>query len=105
MRLYAPFIRSVQILEIVAIPSKNKSGKQVFSNRPVFCCVKDFKSISHDVIKKRIPNKWNYRTREEIFDNPSSKTQLTEMIDKYAQKSEVLMTLITIFSNVTFLLL
>jgi len=60
---------------------------------------------AQDVIEKRIPSKMNYRTKKEmldIFDTPSSQSSLSEMIENYEPKNEVIMTLITSFSNATF---
>jgi len=58
-----------------------------------------------DVIERGLPNGHDYRTKEEIldvFDAPVSHTQLEEMIDKYDQKNEGIMTLITSYSNATY---
>ncbi len=58
-----------------------------------------------DVIKGRLPNKHDYRKKEEIlvvFDAPTSRDKLEEMIDKYNHKNEGIMTLITSSSNATF---
>lgn len=57
------------------------------------------------VIEGRPPSKYDYRTKEEIlevFDAPASHAELEEMIDKYDQKDEGIMTLITSYSNATF---
>lgn len=58
-----------------------------------------------DVIEGRLPTDFNYRTQKEIlfiFDNPSSKATLKEMVEKYDYKKEGIMTLITSYSNATF---
>ena len=58
-----------------------------------------------DVIEKRLPNKHDYRKKEEIldiFDDPTSHNELEEMIDKYDHKNEGIMTLITSHSNATY---
>jgi len=58
-----------------------------------------------DVVKGRLPSKYDYRNKEEIldvFDAPTSHAELEEMIDKYDYKNEGIMTLITSYSNATF---
>ena len=58
-----------------------------------------------DVIEKRLPNKHDYRKKEEIldiFDAPTSHNELKKMIDKYDHKNEGIMTLITGHSNATY---
>jgi len=58
-----------------------------------------------DVIKRGVPSKIDYRTKEEIlevFDAPSSHAELEQMIDSYDPKTEGIMTLITSYSNATF---
>ena len=60
-----------------------------------------------DVIKGRLPNKYDYRTKDEIldvFDDKDSRASLEEMIDKYDHLKEGIMTLITSYSNATFFL-
>jgi hypothetical protein len=57
------------------------------------------------VIKNRIPNVHDYRTKEEmlsIFEDPKSQTELKEMIDNYVPDKEGIMALITSHSNATF---
>ena len=58
-----------------------------------------------DVIEKGIPKEYDYRTKEEmleVFDMPSSQATLSEMIEKYSQKKEGIMALITDYSNATY---
>ncbi|MDZ7700246.1 MAG: hypothetical protein U5R49_26070 [Deltaproteobacteria bacterium] len=58
-----------------------------------------------DVIERRFPSKHDYRNEKEIldvFDAPTSRTQLKAMIDKYDPENEGIMTLITSYSNATF---
>jgi len=52
-----------------------------------------------------IPNKEDYRKKDqilEIFDSPSSKSQLRSMINKYDAANEGILTLITSYSNATY---
>ncbi len=58
-----------------------------------------------DVIERGVPKEHDYRTKKEIldiFDAPSSRAELEDMIDNYDQKNEGIMTLITNYSNATF---
>ncbi len=58
-----------------------------------------------NVIEGKLLSKNDYRTKEEIlevFDAPASHAELEEMIDKYDQNNEGIMTLITSYSNATF---
>jgi hypothetical protein len=58
-----------------------------------------------DVISVGIPSKNDYRTKKamlDIFDTPSSQSELAEMMDNYDPKKEGIMTLITSYSNATF---
>ena len=58
-----------------------------------------------NVIEGRLPSNNNYRTKKEIldvFDAPTSYSELKEMIEKYDHKKEGIMTLITSYSNATF---
>ena len=58
-----------------------------------------------DVIEGNLPNRNDYRKKEEIldvFDAPDSHDQLEVMIDKYDHKNEGIMTLITSYSNATY---
>ena len=58
-----------------------------------------------DIIEGRLPNKYNYRKKDEIldvFDAPASHAELEKMIDNYDQKHEGIMTLVTSYSNATF---
>ncbi len=58
-----------------------------------------------NVIKGKLPSKYDYRNKKEIldvFDAPTSKAELEEMIDKYDYKYEGIMTMITNYSNATF---
>ncbi|WP_428354446.1 hypothetical protein [Methyloprofundus sp.] len=60
---------------------------------------------AQDVLEKKIPNEDNYRTKEElleVFDSPSSQTNLVEMVDNYDPKKQGILTLITSYSNATF---
>ncbi len=60
---------------------------------------------ARDIIEGRFPGEFDYMTKEEIldiFDEPTSKAELAEMIDNYEQNSEGIMTLITSHSNATF---
>ncbi len=60
---------------------------------------------AHDVIEMKIPNKNNYRTKEElleVFDSPNSQDSLIEMVDNYNPKKQGILTLITSYSNATF---
>lgn len=57
------------------------------------------------VIEGRLPSKDDYRTKEEIldvFDALASHDELEEMVDKYDQENEGIMTLVTSYSNATF---
>jgi hypothetical protein len=58
-----------------------------------------------DIIEGRLPNKHNYRNKEEILDvfgASISHTELKRMIDNYDHKHEGIMTLVTSYSNATF---
>jgi hypothetical protein len=58
-----------------------------------------------DIIKGKLPNKHNYREKEEIldvFDTSNSYDELKKMIDNYDHSQEGIMTLITSYSNATF---
>ena len=58
-----------------------------------------------DIIEGRLPNKHNYRKKEEIldvFDTSTSHAELERMIDNYDHKHEGIMTLVTSYSNATF---
>jgi hypothetical protein len=58
-----------------------------------------------DIIEGRLPNKHNYRKKEEIldvFDASTSHDELERMINNYDHKHEGIMTLITSYSNATF---
>jgi hypothetical protein len=60
---------------------------------------------AQDVIDEKIPNRFNYRTKEElldVFDSPISQTSLFEMVDNYNPKNEGIMSLITSYSNATY---
>ena len=64
-----------------------------------------FLVYASDVIEGRLPNKHDYRKKEEIldvFDTPPSHDKLEEMINKYDYKNEGVMTLITSYSNATY---
>jgi hypothetical protein len=58
-----------------------------------------------DIIEGKLPNKHNYRKKEEIldlFDALTSHDKLERMIDNYDYKHEGIMTLVTGDSNSTF---
>lgn len=58
-----------------------------------------------DIIEGRLPNKHNYRKKEEIldvFDASTSHDELERMINNYDHNHEGIMTLITSYSNATF---
>ncbi len=64
-----------------------------------------FLIYASDIIEGRLPNKHDYRKKEEIldvFDAPASHDELEEMIDRYDHKNEGIMTLITSYSNATY---
>ena len=58
-----------------------------------------------DIIEGRLPNKHDYRKKEEIldvFDSSASHAALERMIDNYDHNYEGIMTLVTSYSNATF---
>ena len=58
-----------------------------------------------DIIEGKLPNKHNYRKKEEIldvFNASTSHDKLERIINKYDHKHEGIMTLITSYSNATF---
>jgi hypothetical protein len=60
---------------------------------------------ANDIVAKGLPNKHNYRTKNEmldLFDAPVSKAKLEALINNYDQKSEGILTLITSYSNATY---
>lgn len=60
---------------------------------------------ARDIINREGPKKHNYRTNEEmleVFDSPSSRAKLTEMIENYNQNKEGIMAIITDYANATY---
>jgi hypothetical protein len=57
------------------------------------------------VERRRTPNEMDFRTKKQmldIFDAPSSRAEITEMIDTYNPETEGIMALITDYNNATF---
>ena len=62
-------------------------------------------AYARDVINRDWPKKHNYRTKEEmldVFDSPSSRERLTEMIENYNKNKEGIMALVTDYGNATY---